>query len=242
MTHSKLALTLAVFGCATAVSAQVYTDRASFLAAASSSQLDDVESYPVIGDPSGGAVPSFNANMFAMATSPTAIKIQDAAAFGAFNTTPGGVKYFYLDTDQGNVGTMLTLTANGADTWTAIGFDYTDMDSVPLTIFINGQAYTAGPSGNNASAFIGIVSSTPFTSVSIDSGSDSGWGMDDVLVQMDGGCYADCDGSGTLNIFDYICFGNEYSAGTSYADCDSSGSLNIFDYICYGNEYSAGCP
>ena len=55
-------------------------------------------------------------------------------------------------------------------------------------------------------------------------------------------CYADCDSSGALNIFDYICFGNEYAANTSYADCDGSGSLNIFDYICFGNEYAAGCP
>ncbi|MCA9278036.1 MAG: hypothetical protein H6815_04520 [Phycisphaeraceae bacterium] len=55
-------------------------------------------------------------------------------------------------------------------------------------------------------------------------------------------CYADCDSSGSLNIFDYICFGNEYVAGTSYADCDGSGSLNVFDYICFGNAYAAGCP
>lgn len=26
------------------------------------------------------------------------------------------------------------------------------------------------------------------------------------------------------------------------ADCDQSGSLNIFDYICFGNAYAAGCP
>ncbi|MCA9279875.1 MAG: hypothetical protein H6815_05445 [Phycisphaeraceae bacterium] len=55
-------------------------------------------------------------------------------------------------------------------------------------------------------------------------------------------CYADCDGSGSLNIFDYICFGNEYSAQTSYGDCDGNSMWNIFDYICFGNEYSAGCP
>ena len=34
----------------------------------------------------------------------------------------------------------------------------------------------------------------------------------------------------------------EVSCGTCYADCDGSGSLNIFDYICFGNEYAAGCP
>ncbi|MCA9279145.1 MAG: hypothetical protein H6815_14295 [Phycisphaeraceae bacterium] len=55
-------------------------------------------------------------------------------------------------------------------------------------------------------------------------------------------CYADCDGSGTLNIFDYICFGNAYSTSDPYADCDGSGVLNIFDYICFGNEYASGCP
>ncbi|MCA9279575.1 MAG: hypothetical protein H6815_00905 [Phycisphaeraceae bacterium] len=56
------------------------------------------------------------------------------------------------------------------------------------------------------------------------------------------GCYPDCDTSGSLNIFDYICYGNAYSTGDPYADCDGSGSLNIFDYICYGNAYAAGCP
>ena len=62
------------------------------------------------------------------------------------------------------------------------------------------------------------------------------------IIYEDVVCYADCDGSGTLNIFDYICFGNQYAAGDPYADCDGSGTLNIFDYICFGNEYSAGCP
>ncbi|MCA9279516.1 MAG: hypothetical protein H6815_01200 [Phycisphaeraceae bacterium] len=66
--------------------------------------------------------------------------------------------------------------------------------------------------------------------------------VDDVAVTEGVACYADCDGSGALNIFDYICFGNEYAANTAYADCDGSGSLNIFDYICFGNEYAAGCP
>lgn len=55
-------------------------------------------------------------------------------------------------------------------------------------------------------------------------------------------CYADCDGNGALNIFDYICFGQAFAAQSGYADCDNSGSFNIFDYICYGSEYSAGCP
>ncbi|MCA9278037.1 MAG: alkaline phosphatase D family protein [Phycisphaeraceae bacterium] len=63
-----------------------------------------------------------------------------------------------------------------------------------------------------------------------------------VVMPQDGSyCYADCDNSGTLNIFDYICYGNAYAGSAAYADCDSSGSLNIFDYICYGNAYAGGC-
>ena len=55
-------------------------------------------------------------------------------------------------------------------------------------------------------------------------------------------CYPDCDSSGSLNIFDYICFGNAFGAGEPYADCDGNGSLNTFDYICFGNAYTVGCP
>ncbi|MCA9278106.1 MAG: hypothetical protein H6815_04865 [Phycisphaeraceae bacterium] len=59
---------------------------------------------------------------------------------------------------------------------------------------------------------------------------------------VDIGCYADCDQSGTINIFDYICFGNAYANQDPYADCDQSGMLNVFDYICFGNAYAGGCP
>ncbi|MCA9278026.1 MAG: hypothetical protein H6815_04470 [Phycisphaeraceae bacterium] len=55
-------------------------------------------------------------------------------------------------------------------------------------------------------------------------------------------CYADCDGNGTLTIFDYICFGTAYAAGSAYADCDGNGVFTIFDYICFGTAYAAGCP
>ncbi|MCA9279874.1 MAG: VCBS repeat-containing protein [Phycisphaeraceae bacterium] len=55
-------------------------------------------------------------------------------------------------------------------------------------------------------------------------------------------CYADCDNDKNLDIFDYICFGNAYSASELYADCDGNGLLNVFDYICFGNAYAAGCP
>ncbi|MCA9277999.1 MAG: hypothetical protein H6815_04335 [Phycisphaeraceae bacterium] len=55
-------------------------------------------------------------------------------------------------------------------------------------------------------------------------------------------CYADCDWNGTLNIFDYICFGNHFTQQDMYANCNSDMQINIFDYICFGNAYAAGCP
>ncbi|MCA9278609.1 MAG: hypothetical protein R3B58_03430 [Phycisphaerales bacterium] len=59
---------------------------------------------------------------------------------------------------------------------------------------------------------------------------------------IESACYPDCDNTGTLNIFDYICFGNAYTSGEQYADCNGDGQFNVFDYICFGNAYAAGCP
>ena len=55
------------------------------------------------------------------------------------------------------------------------------------------------------------------------------------------GCYADCDGSGELNLFDLLCFQNMFAAGDPYADCDESGALDLFDFLCFQNEFAAGC-
>jgi hypothetical protein len=57
-----------------------------------------------------------------------------------------------------------------------------------------------------------------------------------------GGCYPDCDESGTLDFFDFLCFQNAFSAGDPYADCDDSGTLDFFDFLCFQNEFAAGCP
>src|SRR5690606_23592294 len=57
-----------------------------------------------------------------------------------------------------------------------------------------------------------------------------------------GGCYADCDESGALDFFDFLCFQNGFAAGEPYADCDESGSLDFFDFLCFQNEFAAGCP
>ncbi|MCA9277558.1 MAG: hypothetical protein H6815_02080 [Phycisphaeraceae bacterium] len=81
-----------------------------------------------------------------------------------------------------------------------------------------------------------------FVAISIDKPSPSPATAIDNIVIEEKACYPDCDGSGSLDLFDYICFGNAYAMQDPYADCDGSGQLNIFDYICFGNAYAAGCP
>ena len=54
-------------------------------------------------------------------------------------------------------------------------------------------------------------------------------------------CHADCDGSGALDIDDFICFQTEFAQDSIYADCDGSGELDIDDFICFQTEYGRGC-
>jgi len=61
-------------------------------------------------------------------------------------------------------------------------------------------------------------------------------------------CYPNCDGSTlppVLNVLDFNCFLNAFSAGASYANCDGSTVapvLNVLDFNCFLNRFAAGCP
>ena len=56
-------------------------------------------------------------------------------------------------------------------------------------------------------------------------------------------CYADCDQSGTLDIFDFLCFQNSFVSGEPYAcDCDPDPLCDIFDFLCFQNAFVNGCP
>lgn len=59
-------------------------------------------------------------------------------------------------------------------------------------------------------------------------------------------CAADCDRSGTLDLFDFFCFVNHFNDGQSYAcNCDTSGgawACDLFDFFCFVNSFNAGCP
>lgn len=59
-------------------------------------------------------------------------------------------------------------------------------------------------------------------------------------------CFADFDGSGSLDIFDFLGFQNAFAAGDRRADCDGDTRLTIFDFLCFQNAFSEGqrfgCP
>ena len=55
-------------------------------------------------------------------------------------------------------------------------------------------------------------------------------------------CEADCDGSGVLDFFDFLCFQDLFAAGDPEADCDGSGVLDFSDFLCFQDLFAAGCP
>jgi hypothetical protein len=61
-------------------------------------------------------------------------------------------------------------------------------------------------------------------------------------IEVDAACYADCDGSGGLDFFDFLCFQNLFAASAPRADCDGSGGLDFFDFLCFQDGFAAGCP
>jgi hypothetical protein len=55
-------------------------------------------------------------------------------------------------------------------------------------------------------------------------------------------CYADCDGSLALDVFDFLCFQDAFVAGDPFADCDGNTTLDVFDFLCFQDAFTIGCP
>jgi hypothetical protein len=51
----------------------------------------------------------------------------------------------------------------------------------------------------------------------------------------------DCDGSGVLDLFDFLCFVNLFNAGAPGADCDGNHAADLFDFLCFVNAFNYGC-
>ena len=67
-------------------------------------------------------------------------------------------------------------------------------------------------------------------------------GLEDAwLARFETTCYPDCDASGGLDFFDFLCFQNLFATGDPLADCDGNGILDFFDFLCFQNDFAMGC-
>jgi len=155
----------------------VFDNQADFFAAVGAVVTEDFESYTP-GDPSGGAVSFMDFGTFSATSDPAALKILSGDFFGNHNTTPGGSQYLSADTDIGGVSADVTLTFD--EPVFAFGLYLVDAeDGGFIHIGNDFHPFAGGPDG--VETYFGIISDTPFTTITIDAGdTDSHWSMDDV--------------------------------------------------------------
>lgn len=158
----------------------VYTDRALFEAAVSTYTIEDFEAYPISGNPGSGAVSQINFNNFSAASVPDAVKVLDTEFAYSRNTTVGGANYLYLDTDIGFTGSVTTLSFNSGISF--FGFDYTYNPSwnSQLNLAVEGNSFILSDVDNYGYGFWGYIGDGTFSTVTIDSGYISAYGIDQV--------------------------------------------------------------
>jgi hypothetical protein len=117
--------------------------------------------------------------------------------------------------------------------------------------------YTSCPAGSGSvlacnDDSCGLQSRVSFAAISGHSylirvgGYNGASGTGDITISCTG-CYANCDNSTTppiLNVQDFSCFLNRYSANDPWANCDGSTTapvLNVNDFTCFLNRFAAGC-
>jgi hypothetical protein len=73
-------------------------------------------------------------------------------------------------------------------------------------------------------------------------GAPNAGSLDVFLARYGDSCYADCDTSGSLDIFDFLCFQDAFVMMDPYADCDGNSAFDIFDFLCFQDAFVTGCP
>jgi hypothetical protein len=66
-------------------------------------------------------------------------------------------------------------------------------------------------------------------------------GMDNLVVGEGGGCVADFNGDGMLNILDFVALQGAFQAGDASADINGDGQLNILDFVAFQGLFQRGC-
>ena len=179
------AMVMAVAG--TSLAAVTYTDRGSFQTALGTFTVETFESAPLVGTSGSGAVAVIAFTDFSVSTVPNAAKVYNAPDFGSHNTTPAGANFLYLDTDIGFQGSLAVFTFDYPIS--AFGFSYTGMNQLG-TLFkatIGGLDYPLQNTLNPEDEFFwGYIGDSSFSQVVLDSGIDSGYGVDDVTYSQPG--------------------------------------------------------
>lgn len=62
-----------------------------------------------------------------------------------------------------------------------------------------------------------------------------------VVIHVEGGCAADANGDGMLNVLDFVAFQQLWQAGDPQADCNADGLYNVLDFVCFQTLFQAGC-
>ena len=160
----------------------IYTDRTAFETALADFFTETFEDEPTSGTTGSGAVPSIAFDGFTVSTTPTAVKVLDAPAFGAVNTTPGGDTYLYIDTDSGFSGYEATFSLDAPTS--AFGFSYSG-NSNPgdvTTIMLAGGSFVLPESTPDAGMFWGYIADPGvlFDTAVLTATLNSAYGIDDV--------------------------------------------------------------
>lgn len=125
------------------------------------------------------------------------------------------------------VGDTLVLTAGTTLEQSVVEEPMTELPPIPLPL------PTILPAGSTANTIMNLVLET----IAFDLAAE-------VVLEARGtvsACAADCDGDGSLTLFDFLCFQNNFALGSDAADCDGDGSLTLFDFLCFQNAFATGC-
>lgn len=61
------------------------------------------------------------------------------------------------------------------------------------------------------------------------------------LLTPEDTCFADCNGDGTVDTQDFICFLSLWTAQDKASDCNGDGLVNTIDFVCFLNAWATGC-
>jgi Metallo-peptidase family M12B Reprolysin-like len=138
--------------------------------------------------------------------------------------------------------------SNQSVTWNTAGTNVAPIGTSQVTIDLTtnaGLSWTnLGTFPNSGSAIVTVPNiSTTTARVRVKAVGNIYFDLSNVnfTITASAVCDADCDGSGTLTIDDFICFQTLFALGDPGADCDGSGTLTIDDFICFQTLFAVGC-